>query len=283
MGGKLRCGEYTLELEQRTQVMGILNVTPDSFSDGGKYYDTERAVRRAREIAGEGADLIDIGGESSRPGAEPVSLEEERKRVIPVIKRLTRELDLPISLDTYKPEIAREALDSGACLINDISAAGNAKLTSLVAQYKVPFIIMHMQGTPRNMQENPHYHSLVPEIISFLKERIKIAREAGVDLQNIIIDPGIGFGKTVEHNLEILNRLEEFKVLGRPILIGTSRKSFIGKVLGLPVQKLLEGTAATVAISILKGASMVRVHDVKQMVRVARMSDAVKKGEGFRC
>lgn len=277
MGGKLRCGKYTLQLDQRTQVMGVLNVTPDSFSDGGKYDDPGRAVEHARKMAAEGADLIDLGGESTRPGVEPVPLEEEKRRVIPVAKRLTRELDLPISVDTYKPEIAREALESGAHLINDISGAGNPELTSLVAQFRVPLIIMHMQGTPRNMQENPHYRSLLPEIISFLEERIKIAEEAGVDGANIVVDPGIGFGKTLEHNLEILQRLEELKILDKPILIGTSRKSFIGKVLGLPVEERLEGTAATVAISILKGASMVRVHDVKEMARVARMADTLKR------
>jgi dihydropteroate synthase len=256
--------------------MGVLNVTPDSFSDGGKYESLEKAVERAHQMRKQGADLIDVGGESTRPGTEPVSLEEERRRVIPVLKRLLKELDLPISVDTYKAEIAREALDLGAHLINDISALREPKLASLITQYKVPLIIMHMQGTPRNMQENPHYDSLIPEIISFLKERIKKAEEAGIDPESIIIDPGIGFGKTVEHNLEIINRLEEFKVLGKPILIGTSRKSFIGKVLGLPLEERLEGTAATLAISILKGANIVRVHDVKEMVRVARMTDAIK-------
>jgi dihydropteroate synthase len=256
--------------------MGVLNVTPDSFSNGGKYEDTERAVERAREMFEEGADLVDVGGESTRPGAEPLPLEEERRRVIPLVKRLIKELGFPLSVDTYKEEIAREALDLGAHLINDISGAGTPELTSLVARYKVPLIIMHMQGTPRNMQENPRYHSLIPEIISFLKERVEKAEEAGIDSESIVIDPGIGFGKTAEHNLEIIKRLEEFKVLGKPILIGTSRKSFIGKVLGLPVEERLEGTAATVAISILKGANIVRVHDVKEMVRVSRMTDAIK-------
>jgi dihydropteroate synthase len=256
--------------------MGVLNVTPDSFSNGGKYESLEKAVERAHQMHKQGADLIDLGGESTRPGTEPVPLEEERRRVIPLLKRLLKELDLPISVDTYKAEIAREALDLGVHLINDISALTDSKLASLIAQYKVPLVIMHMQGTPRNMQENPHYDSLIFEIISFLKERIKKAESAGIDSENIIVDPGIGFGKTVEHNLEIINRLEEFKVLGKPILIGTSRKSFIGKVLGLPLEERLEGTAATVAISILKGASIVRVHDVEEMVRVARMTDAVK-------
>ncbi len=259
--------------------MGVLNVTPDSFSDGGLYDDLEKAVRQAHRLQEEGVDIIDLGGESTRPGTRAVPVEEERTRVIPVLKRLLKEIDLPISIDTYKERIVEESLDLGAHLINDITGLrGDSKLTSLIAKYKVPVIIMHMQGTPQNMQENPHYASLIAEILFFLKESIKKAEAGGINPENIIIDPGIGFGKTTAHNLEIIRRLNEFKKLNKPILIGTSRKSFIGDILNLPVEDRLEGTAATVAISIFNRVNIVRVHEGKAMVRVARMADALKRG-----
>lgn len=279
---ELHCGRYCLNLSKRTHLMGILNVTPDSFSDGGCYFGLKDAVSQAHRMAKEGADIIDVGGESTRPGSHSVSLREEIKRVIPVVERLVKELHIPISVDTCKAELAKRALDLGAHLINDVTALrGDLSLGGVVAQYEVPLILMHMQGTPRDMQSNPHYESLIPEIIAFLRQAMERARQAGVEEKNILIDPGIGFGKRTGHNLEIIRRLSEFQILGRPIVIGTSRKSVIGDVLNLPVGDRLEGTAATVACAVLNGAHIVRVHDVKEMVRVARMVDAIVQGEQY--
>jgi len=259
--------------------MGILNVTPDSFSDGGVYSSVDAAVRRAKEMVAEGADIIDIGGESSRPGAEPAPLEEELSRIVPVIHQLAREVDAPISIDTYKARVALPAIESGAHIVNDISALNfDPEMATVVSEMGIPVILMHMKGTPRDMQINPTYRALIPEIIQYLRDNIEKALDAGIPEEKIIIDPGIGFGKTVEHNLEILRRLREFRVLSRPILIGTSRKSFIGKILNLPVEDRIEGTAATVACSIMNGADIVRVHDVKQIYRVTRMTDAICRG-----
>jgi len=263
-------------LRQRTLVMGILNVTPDSFSDGGLYRDIEAAIERGAQMVADGADVVDVGGESSRPGAEPVVLEEELSRVIPVIQALVERAGVPVSIDTYKPEVARAALDAGASIINDITGLADADMKALAAERKVPAVIMHMQGTPRTMQENPVYEDLISDIMLFFRERVGEAVEAGLPQEFLIIDPGIGFGKTVEHNLEVIRKLGDFKSLGLPILIGTSRKAFIGKVLGgLDPTERLEGTAATVALSIGGGANIVRVHDVKEMARVAKMADAV--------
>lgn len=264
-------------IAERTLIMGILNVTPDSFSDGGQYQDAESAIRHCIQMAEDGADVIDIGGESSRPGSEPVSADQELSRVIPVIEALANQIEIPISIDTYKPEVARAALDAGASIINDITGLADERMRSLAAERKVPAIIMHMKGTPRNMQENPEYDDVVSEIMAFFRERIALAVEAGLPEEYLIIDPGIGFGKTLEHNLEIIRNLADFKTLGRPILIGTSRKAFIGNILGgLPPTERLQGTAATVAISIMNGANIVRVHDVKEMSKVAKMADALK-------
>ncbi|HEA47168.1 MAG TPA: dihydropteroate synthase, partial [bacterium] len=273
---KIECGKYTLRLGGRTLIMGILNVTPDSFADGGRYDTLDSALLQAERMAGEGADIIDVGGESTRPGTRPVPLQEELRRTIPVIKRLVKRINLPISIDTYKSRVVREALDSGVSLVNDISALRMDKgMAGVVSKYKAPLILMHMQGRPGNMQKNPKYEDVVGEIISFLKERIAFAKEEGIDEARIIIDPGIGFGKKKEHNLEIFNRLSEFKSLGRPILVGPSRKSVIGDVLGLPVEERLEGTAALVAASILNGTDMVRVHDVREMKQVVGTIDAI--------
>lgn len=279
---KLICGKHQLDLGKRTFIMGILNVTPDSFSDGGQYQEVDKAIERGIAMAQEGADIIDIGGESTRPDANPCSIEEELTRVIPIIKGLSKRIDLPISIDTYKSEVARRALEEGAHLVNDISALSfDTEMAKVVAEYKVPVVLMHILGTPQDMQQNPQYTCVVSEIILYLRERIRKALEAGMEADKIIIDPGIGFGKTVEHNLEILRKLREFKSLGKPILIGTSRKSLIGKVLDLPVEERLEGTAATVAVSILNGANIIRVHDVLAMKRVAKMVDAIKSGIRF--
>lgn len=272
----LKWNNFELDLSQRTHVMGILNVTPDSFSDGGRFFDVAKAVAQGQRMEEEGADIIDIGGESTRPGAEPVSLDEELKRVIPAVDRLSKKINIPISIDTYKGKVARQALGHGASMVNDISGLrGDKGMASLVAEADVPLAIMHMKGTPRNMQKNPRYKSVMGEIIHFLRRQSEVALEAGVAREKIIVDPGIGFGKTRQHNLEILNKLPELKSLGFPILLGTSRKSFIGQTLDLSTEERLQGTAATVAYGIAQGANIVRVHDVKEMVQVARMTDAM--------
>lgn len=272
----LECGKFKLNLAERTAVMGILNVTPDSFSDAGKFFDRGKAIAHGVKMVRDGADIIDVGGESTRPGADPVSLEEELDRVIPVVSELARKVKVPISIDTYKAAVAERALAAGASMLNDISALrGDKKMAHLAAESQVPVILMHMQGTPRNMQQNPRYKSVMGEIVAFLRAQSQVAMKAGVSPDRIIVDPGIGFGKTREHNLEILKKLPELKSLGFPIAIGTSRKSFIGLTLDLPADQRLEGTAATVAHAVAGGASISRVHDVKEMVRVVRMTDAV--------
>lgn len=270
---------YKFSFGERTYIMGILNVTPDSFSDGGLYFDLDRALERAYSMVEAGADIIDVGGESTRPGSDPVPLEEELRRVLPVVERLVRELKVPISVDTYKAEVARQALERGATLINDITGLrGDPRMPEVVARFGCPVVVMHIKGTPKNMQENPTYEDVVAEVKEYLLEGIRLAEEAGLSREKIIIDPGIGFGKTVEHNLEILRRLKEFKALGQPLLVGTSRKSFIGKILNLPVNERLLGTVATVALSIAGGADIVRVHDVGEMKQVVQMADAVVRG-----
>ncbi len=263
--------------------MGILNVTPDSFSDGGLYFDKSTAVKRAFQMVEEGADIIDIGGESTRPGSEPINIEEELRRTIPVIKGLIGEINVPISIDTYKSEVAQRALDAGASMVNDISGLRfDPKMPELVEQYKVPVVIMHIRGTPKDMQQNPIYEALIPEILDYFRYSITIATQSGISDEMIIIDPGIGFGKTYDHNLTLINNLHEFTLLKKPLLIGPSRKAFIGKVLGdVPVAERREGTAAAVAISIMNGANIIRVHDIKEMVRVAKVADAIKKGENI--
>jgi len=264
-------------LAERTLVMGILNVTPDSFSDGGLYDGPQAAAQRALEMVGDGADIIDIGGESTRPGAEEISTDQEIDRIGPVIEHLSGRIDVPISVDTTKARVAVAALEMGASIINDISgAAFDPEMASVVAQHRCPVVLMHIKGTPRTMQQSPTYVDLMGEIKEYLAKRISVLTAAGVDERLIILDPGFGFGKTVHQNLEMIARLHELCEIGRPILIGTSRKSTIGKVLGdLPVDERVEGTAATVALSIAQGASIVRVHDVKAMSRVSRMTDAI--------
>ncbi|MGB9858573.1 MAG: dihydropteroate synthase [Moorellaceae bacterium] len=267
---------YDFVFGQRTYIMGILNVTPDSFSDGGLYFEVERAVRRAWEMVAAGADIIDIGGESTRPGADPLPLEEELRRVIPVVDRLVREVRVPLSVDTYKAEVARQALEHGATMINDISGLrADPEMVRVVARFGCPVVVMHIKGTPKNMQDNPTYEDVIAEVKEYLRQGVDLAAAAGLEREKVIVDPGIGFGKTLEHNLKILQCLDEFKTLGQPLLVGTSRKSFIGKLLGLPVNERLWGTAATVALSIVKGADIVRVHDVREMKQVAEVTDAV--------
>lgn len=276
---RVKIGKKIYNLSKRPPlVMGILNVTPDSFSDGGKFFNFNDALKRALSMVEEGADIIDIGGESTRPGSEPVPLEEERKRVIPLIRKLREEMiDVPISIDTYKPLLAREALEAGAEFINDIYGLRQEGMLELVREAKVPVVIMHMQGTPRDMQKNPTYAEVVSEICFFLKERAKLVEECGLSREEIILDPGIGFGKTLQHNLSILSRLKEFVSLGYPILVGHSRKSFIGFTLDLPVEERLEGTLAISAISTFEGVSIIRVHDVRENLRAIKVAWALKK------
>lgn len=276
---RLRWRDFDLDLSSKTHVMGILNITPDSFSDGGLFYEPERALEHALKMVEDGADIVDIGGESTRPGSEPVPEEEEIRRVVPVIKRLSAQIKVPISIDTYKSRVARAAIEAGASIVNDISGLRfDPEMKKVVAEYKVPVVIMHIKGTPKTMQLNPTYEALIPEIMDYLREGIMIAKEAGIPEELIIIDPGIGFGKTFEHNLEIINNLREFTYLERPILVGPSRKAFIGKILGdVPPLMRLEGTLAAVAISAYNGANIVRVHDVPETVKVLKVVDAIRK------
>ena len=261
---------------RRTAVMGVLNVTPDSFSDGGEWTDPDRAVRRARRMVREGADLVDVGGESTRPGARPVPAAEEIRRVVPVIERLAAE-KVVVSVDTSKAAVARAAFRAGARILNDVTALrGDRAMAGAAADAGVGVILMHMKGTPRNMQRNPEYRDVVAEISDFFRQILKTAWRAGIERDKIILDPGIGFGKSPEHNLEILRRLDEFRPLGRPLAIGTSRKSFIGRAIGRQVHDRVNGTAATVAAAILRGADLVRVHDVREMSDVARMTDLLR-------
>lgn len=259
--------------------MGVLNVTPDSFSDGGIHFDKSSAVDHALRMIEEGADMIDVGGESTRPGSDPVSSEEEIRRTVPVIEILAKRTACPISIDTYRADVARRALDAGASIVNDISGMQfDALMPKVVSDYKVPVVIMHIKGTPKNMQVNPTYEALIPEILHYFRERTAFAVASGIREDLIVIDPGIGFGKTFNHNLVILNNLHRIAGLGKPVLVGPSRKAFLGRLLnGAAPDERIEGTAAAVAISIMKGAHIVRVHDVKEMARVARVADAIKR------
>jgi dihydropteroate synthase len=262
----------------RTYIMGILNVTPDSFSGDGIYQDVDRAVSIAEGMVEDGADIIDIGGESTRPDAESVTIEEEIKRTIPVIKKLSKRISVPISIDTAKSEVARLALENGASIINDITGLGSdPEIIDVAKGFNAKVVLMHIKGTPQTMQHSPNYGNVVQEIKEKLKVIIEKSIIRGIKKENIIIDPGIGFGKTLEHNLQILNRLSEFKEFNLPVLIGTSRKSFIGKLTGAKSDKRQFGTAASVAIAIKNGADIVRVHDVKEMKQVVMVADAISR------
>jgi len=272
----LQFKKKTLNLSSQTHIMGVLNVTPDSFSDGGKFFKVEDAVNQGMKMAEEGADIIDVGGESTRPGSDPVLIQEELCRVIPVIRSLFKNTDVPVSIDTYKAEVAEQALDAGAQMINDISALRfDPEMKKVASEYKVPINLMHIKGTPKNMQKNPWYEDVISEITEYLNESIKIAKDAGIDPEKIIIDPGIGFGKRLEDNLNVLKNLKKLSILGCPILIGCSRKSFIGKILDLPVEERLEGSLAALAVAVMNGANIVRVHDVKESRRATSLVDAV--------
>lgn len=299
----LDLGKYKLNFNGQTYIMGIVNLTPDSFSGDGLYQRQglspselkrnapkgtvpERVINFVEKMVEDGADIIDIGGESTRPGAKSISIKEELKRTIPIIKKISRRIEVPISIDTYKPEVAKQALDNGAVMVNDITGLRNRKMAKVVSQYKAGVVIMHMKGNPRTMQNNPVYKSLLDEIIDYLDKAIKQAMAAGIDKNKIIIDPGIGFGKTLEHNLEIFKNLRELKILGRPILIGPSRKSFIGKILNVGPQERIFGersrTIGTISACILavkNGAHMVRVHDVEAVKQALKVLDAINNVE----
>ena len=270
--------DWCLNPKRETLVMGIVNVTPDSFSDGGKFFSPEVAISHASKLITQGADIIDIGGESTRPGAKLVSESEELKRVIPVIEKIrTDNPRILISIDTTKASVAKYAVEAGADIINDVSGLSfDNNMTGIVESLNVPIVIMHMKGNPQNMQLNPKYKDIVNEILDFFKTKIKIAIQSGINRSMIILDPGIGFGKTVDHNFELLSRLNEFNVLELPIMIGPSRKSFIGITLDLPPEDRVEGTAAAVSAGVMNGASIVRVHDVKSMKRVVKIIEKVR-------
>jgi dihydropteroate synthase len=274
----LRCRKGTLSFGKKTLLMGVLNVTPDSFSDGGRFFEKDRAVARGLEMVEEGIDLLDIGGESTRPGSQPIGPEEELRRVTPVIEGLVQKIDVPISIDTYKSSVAREAIRAGAEIINDISGLHfDPHLAEVAAAHKVPLVLMHIRGTPETMQADLHYDSLFSEILQSLRDSIEKAESAGVDPDQILIDPGIGFGKAPEQNLLILKHLSEFRVLGKPVLLGTSRKSFIARILRTEdLSERLDGTLATIAIGILNGAHIVRCHDVPQAKRAIAVADAIR-------
>jgi len=273
---RVKGADYKPDILKHVQIMGILNVTPDSFSDAGVYFSKDVAIEHALAMENEGADIIDIGAESTRPGADMVSDAEQLRRIEDIVKTLAKKLKIPISIDTSSSEVAKRCLDLGASIINDISALRkDPKLGPVIAKYNAGAVLMHMKGTPRTMQQNPQYDDLILEIIDFLRKAKAKAISCGIKEDNIIIDPGIGFGKTTEHNLSILKFLSSFKILGSPILIGTSRKSFIGDVLGLPISERAFGTAASCVIAILNGAKILRVHDVKQIKQVTALTEAI--------
>jgi dihydropteroate synthase len=279
---RLRLPSRTLLLGERTLVMGVLNITPDSFSDGGAYLDSESAIARALELERDGADLLDIGGESTRPGATPISAQEEIRRIIPVIEVLRGKLRIPMSVDAQKAEVAKAALDAGAEILNDVSALRmDPRLAEVARRAHAPIILMHMRGTPRTMQRGPFARDVIRDVMAGLRDALARARRAGLAKSQLLLDPGIGFGKTHEQNFEILARLSEFARLGCPIVVGTSRKAFLGKAMAgpgepiVPSEKRLLGTAATVTASILGGAHIIRVHDVAEMVRVVRVADQI--------
>ena len=272
----LRCRGREIALGERTLVMGIINLTPDSFSGDGLGADAEAAIAQGTQMVADGADMLDIGGESTRPGSEPVGEGEELGRVLPVIEGLAAAVEVPLSIDTYKSRVAKAALDAGAHIVNDISGLhADEEMAGVAADAGAALVIMHIRGTPRDMQKDPKYADVIGEIGDYLEEGIGRAARAGIARDQLILDPGIGFGKTLEHNLEILRRLREFHSLGCPLLVGTSRKSMIGAILDLPADQRLEGTGATVALAVAGGADIVRVHDVREMSRVARVADAI--------
>jgi len=279
----LELGRFKIRLEKRACLMGILNLTPDSFSGDGFYrygvrsseYQTKDAVEYAQKMVSDGADIIDVGGESTRPGAKSVSVKEELARTIPVIKSLAKKIKVPISIDTRKPQVAEQALDSGASLVNDVSGLRSERMRKIVSAYKAAVVIMHMKGHPATMQKHLLYSSVLDDIIRYLRDQIDAATQSGIKKEKIIIDPGIGFGKTLEHNLQILKNLKEFKVLGRPIMVGTSRKSFLGRILNVPPKERLFATVASCVIAAKNGAGIIRAHDCLAVKQALRISEAI--------
>jgi dihydropteroate synthase len=280
VGGPLwRVGERVFDCSERTLVVGILNVTPDSFSDGGRYLDRATAVAHATRMVEDGADILDVGGESTRPGSNAVSADEELERVHPVIERLA-ELHpaVPISIDTRKAGVAAEALDAGATIVNDVSGGADPAMFDVVLDREAAVVLMHMRGDPATMQEAPHYDDVVGEVHEYLRQRIEAAELAGIDPDRIAIDPGIGFGKDLDHNLQLMHGVDALLDLGRPVLVGPSRKKFIGTILDLPEEERVEGTVGAVVWMVARGAHLVRVHDVREVVRAVRVSDAIARG-----
>jgi len=278
MGERIwKIGDSAVDLSKRGMIMGALNVTPDSFSNSGEFFATDAAIAGGIKMASEGADIIDVGGESTRPGAEPVSMKEELGRVIPVIKKLRAKIDILISIDTSKSEVANAASDAGAAIINDVTAGrADEKMLSLAAKRKTAIVLMHMQGEPRTMQKNPHYEDVVSEVADFFRQRYSRALECGVDPMAIAFDPGIGFGKTLEHNLTLLKNLERLRVHDRPLVVGVSRKSFLGKL--VDSSEMSARTAPTIALTGIlrgRGADILRVHDVKENVAARRAAEAI--------
>ena len=272
----LSCGHHTLDLS-RPVVMGVLNVTPDSFSDGGRFLDPGEAVRQARRLAAEGAALVDVGGESTRPGAEPVEAAEELDRVIPVIAAIVAELDVPVSVDTSKPEVMEAALEAGASMVNDVLALRATGALEVVAASGAAVCLMHMQGSPRSMQADPRYDDVVQDVHHFLSERVAACEAAGMDRSRLVVDPGFGFGKSLAHNLALLDGLEDFMHDGLPVLVGLSRKSMIGQITGRPVDERLAGSVALAALAVERGASIVRAHDVAATLDAVRIAAAVRQ------
>ena len=269
--------QWIREENSATLIMGILNVTPDSFSDGGMYYNATQAIEFALQMEEEGADIIDVGGESTRPGAKTVELQKECDRILPVIEGIRTKSDILISIDTYKSEVARQSIATGAGMVNDISGMTfDPNMVDVIKDSGLPVVIMHIKGTPKNMQKNPYYEDLMQELTEYFEERKKFARAKGILDQQIILDPGIGFGKRLQDNFQLLRELKKIVDIGFPVLIGPSKKSFIGLTLDLPIDQRLEGTAAAVTTGILKGARIVRVHDVKEMKRVALITDSIR-------
>jgi len=272
---KLQWNKFSLDLSKKTHIMGVLNVTPDSFSDGGMHFDKSSAVDHALRIIDDGADILDIGGESTRPGSDPVSLDEELRRTIPVIEALAKNISIPISIDTYKSDVAVRALEAGASIVNDISGMRfDPEMPTIISRFKVPVVIMHIKGTPKNMQENPEYKDLVAEVLLYFEKAVWKGNVAGID--QLIIDPGIGFGKTAEHNLKLIRYMYELKKLDCPVMIGVSRKSCIGNITGAEIHERLSGTVALNTVSIMNGVNIIRVHDVKEAVQASKIIDMYK-------
>lgn len=272
-----RAGEREWDCEEHTLVMGVLNVTPDSFSDGGRFHERDAAIKQAIRMAEDGVDILDVGGESTRPGSDPVPADEERARVVPVIERIGREVDVPISIDTRKAEVAGAALEAGATIVNDVTAGADPAMFGAVREARAGMVLMHIKGEPKTMQEAPAYDDVVAEVRDHLAGRVEAAVAAGIERERLAVDPGLGFGKTTDHSLRCMREVDAFLGVGRPLLVGPSRKSFIGGILGTEVDDRLEGTLAAVAWMVARGAHAVRVHDVRETVRLVKVLDAISR------